>query len=428
VRRFYILWAGQLVSMVGSELTAFVLAIWIYQQHGSLSQYAIFSVVSLLPTLFISPFSGAIIDRINRRWAIIICDIGAAVGPVAILGLLWAGHLEVWAIYVALLVASVFSSAQASAYPAAVAQLVPRDKLAQANGLSQLRGSIPEILCPLLGGVLLARMGLEGVVTMDSLSFVVGIVATLAIVIPDLVRKEEPERLTPKALLADIADAVRHLRTHRDLGAFLVLLVLISFFHAIGRIVFIPYMLSFASESMLGIYLAIGGVAMVAASIAMSSLPRPRSLVQAMAITITIMGIGIALLSCRTSHIVFMIGLALLYAGIAIYASYATTFWQTKIKGEMLGRVFSLRISLGTLASILAYVLTGPLVERIQVSFEQSTFVESFPLTRWLIGPERGVAMGYVLLASGLLVAACGVVMNASVRFRAMSATPDEVD
>lgn len=68
---FIIIWLGQLVSLIGSELTAFALGIWVYQKTGSVTEYTLISLFTLLPGLFISPVAGALIDRLSRRWVMI---------------------------------------------------------------------------------------------------------------------------------------------------------------------------------------------------------------------------------------------------------------------------------------------------------------------------------------------------------------------
>ena len=60
-------WIGQLVSNLGSAMTAFGLGIWVYQETGSALQLALIVAAARVPMLLISPFAGALIDRWDRR-------------------------------------------------------------------------------------------------------------------------------------------------------------------------------------------------------------------------------------------------------------------------------------------------------------------------------------------------------------------------
>jgi len=76
MRVFLIVWFGQLVSFIGSGLTNFALGVWVYQRTGSVTQFSMILLFSLLPSILISPIAGAIVDRWNRRWCMILSFAG----------------------------------------------------------------------------------------------------------------------------------------------------------------------------------------------------------------------------------------------------------------------------------------------------------------------------------------------------------------
>ena len=80
MRTFLIVWSGQFVSLIGTGLTTFALAIWVFQETGSATQLAMIVLAARLPMLVVSPFAGALIDRWDRRMAMILADSGAAAG------------------------------------------------------------------------------------------------------------------------------------------------------------------------------------------------------------------------------------------------------------------------------------------------------------------------------------------------------------
>ena len=83
-RTFIVVWAGQLVSLVGSALTGFALAVWVFQETGSATRLALVLLSTILPGIVLGPLAGALVDRWDRRWAMILSDSGAAVGTLII--------------------------------------------------------------------------------------------------------------------------------------------------------------------------------------------------------------------------------------------------------------------------------------------------------------------------------------------------------
>jgi MFS family permease len=138
MRTFVLVWVGQLISLLGTHLTGFALGVWVFQRTGSVTQFALISVCTTLPGIIISPLAGALVDRWERRWAMILSDSGAGLSTLVIALLLLSNHLEIWHIYIATAVGSIFNAFQWPAYTAAITLLVPKRHLGRASGMTQL--------------------------------------------------------------------------------------------------------------------------------------------------------------------------------------------------------------------------------------------------------------------------------------------------
>src|SRR5436190_21391904 len=102
--RFYTLWIGQALSLLGSQLVQFAIIWHLTQTTSSATTLAIASMMGLLPQVLLSPFIGTWVDRGNRRIILIASDSTVALATL-ILALLFAlGVAEVWHIYVALFI------------------------------------------------------------------------------------------------------------------------------------------------------------------------------------------------------------------------------------------------------------------------------------------------------------------------------------
>ncbi|MEJ2734979.1 MAG: MFS transporter, partial [Anaerolineae bacterium] len=91
---FLTIWLGQVVSVVGSGLTSFALGVWVFEQTGSATQFALIGLSAVLPRVILSPLAGAIVDRWDRRRVMILSDAGAGLSTLAIVALLWTNQLE----------------------------------------------------------------------------------------------------------------------------------------------------------------------------------------------------------------------------------------------------------------------------------------------------------------------------------------------
>lgn len=78
MKTFFIIWTGQLVSMLGTNLTSFGLGVWIYEQTGRATPFAMTALFATLPGLFLSPIAGVFADRYNRRKLMILADTGGS--------------------------------------------------------------------------------------------------------------------------------------------------------------------------------------------------------------------------------------------------------------------------------------------------------------------------------------------------------------
>jgi sugar phosphate permease len=100
---FIIVWIGQLVSVIATQMTGFAMTIWIYQKTSRATALGLAQVFWVTPYLLISPVAGVMVDRYSRKLMMMVSDIGAGLTTAAILLLQAMGMLQVWHIYVAVI-------------------------------------------------------------------------------------------------------------------------------------------------------------------------------------------------------------------------------------------------------------------------------------------------------------------------------------
>ena len=279
MRVFLIVWFGQLISLIGSGLTSFALGVWVYQRTGSVTQFSLILLSAMLPSILISPVAGAFVDRWNRRWCMILSDSGAGITTVAIALLLTTGNLEIWHIYLAVSLSSVCKGFQLPAYTASTSSLVPKEFLPRASGMVQSAEACAQLISPLLAGVLLGIIQLEGVILIDFATFLFALTTLLFVRFPDAKTAALP--LDGKASLwREAVEGGTYIFVRPGLLALLIIFALNNFVLGMIEVLFTPLVLSFTSVTVLGTIQSIGGAGMLLGSVVMSIWGGPRTLIR----------------------------------------------------------------------------------------------------------------------------------------------------
>ena len=168
---FFVIWFGQLLSLLGTKMTRFALIIWIYQQTGQATEMALLGFFSFGAMVLASPFAGYWVDKLDRRRLMLWADFGAGIVTVATLVLVSQGALQVWHLYLGQAIVGVLDAFHLPAYTASISMLVPKEQYGRVSGLRSLAISIGEVLAPIFAGAAVVWIGIEGVMFFDVLSF-----------------------------------------------------------------------------------------------------------------------------------------------------------------------------------------------------------------------------------------------------------------
>ncbi|WP_440085392.1 amino acid adenylation domain-containing protein [Streptosporangium sp. LJ11] len=394
--RFALVALGQFVSMIGSSLSTLVLSIWVYQQTGSLTEFALINAIGMLPGIVAGPVAGAVADRWDRRRVMLAGDSAAALA-MGVLGLLvFAGGLQMWHIYLVVSVASVAGAFQRPAYVAAVAQLVPKRYLGHANGITHLGMGLGTVVAPMIGAGLIGVIGIEGVVALDVLSFLVGASTLLAVRFPDMLFRHRDE-----SFLKEITNGWRYIVQRPPLLRAMRFFVVHHVLYMIGFSVIVPMLLTERSTGMLGVALAAGGLGALCGSLAMGLWGGTPRRTTGLIIALGVSGVGMFVTGIESPYLP-VIGLFTIWFCDSIAEGHWLALVQAKVGLELQGRVLSLFMMTMMMTMPLGYLVMGPLAERyVQPLLEPGGALAGTVGSVIGTGPGRGLALLVVL--SGLL-------------------------
>ena len=127
--KFFTIWSGQALSLVGSALVQFSLVWWLTVEMDSATILATASLIALLPQIVLGPFIGALVDRWNRRVIMIVADTFIALATVLLIILFALGRAEVWHIYALLFIRSLGGALHFPAMASSTSLMVPKQHL-----------------------------------------------------------------------------------------------------------------------------------------------------------------------------------------------------------------------------------------------------------------------------------------------------------
>lgn len=433
MRAFLIIWIGQLISLVGSGLTSFALGVWIFDQTGQATPFALVAFLSSVPRILLSPLAGPLVDRWDRRKVMIAADTGSAVLTLVIAVLLFFGDLQIWHIYLLALLSACFGAFQEPAYMASITMLVPKKELTRASGMMQAGQSLETLISPLLAGVLFVVVGLRGILLIDFVTFFFAVGALMLIRIPQPERvSSEPEAGEGDEQPSIFKEAVfgfNYLRVRRGLFGLLWYFALINFLLNLSMVLSGPLVLSFSSAAALGAVQTASGAGMLLGSIALSVWGGPKKKVPAIFGFILLGGFGLLLMGLQPSVVFIGAGGFLLLMAIPLASGPSQALFQSKVAPGVQGRVFAIRGMISRSMMPLAFLLAGPLSDRLfEPLLRAGGDLAASPLAGLLgTGPGRGTGLIFVCAALLLFVVSALAFSNRHIR-NLESELPDLVE
>lgn len=366
--RFFAIWTGQALSMIGSALTQFVLIWWITQTTGSASALALAGIVALLPTALFGPVGGALADRWSRRAIMIVADAITALSIVILVALFATNSVQLWQVYTLMFVRATMQAFQSPAALASTPNLAPPEWLARVAGMNQAMQGVLTIAAAPLGALALAFLPLQGALLIDVVTAVLGIVPLLVYRIP---QPPPSAATTGNSMLADIREGARYVLHRRGL---------LILYGVVGLVV-LTVMPTFALTPLLVTGHFRGGVNQVAL---MEGFAGIGIILGGVLVSLRTWGdrrIGLVMasfaVSCGTVALTALAPANWLWLAVIWWTISGFTFstgnapmmaiFQTIIPNELQGRAFSLLNVVFGLAGPLGLAIAGPLAEAIGV-------------------------------------------------------------
>jgi DHA3 family macrolide efflux protein-like MFS transporter len=405
---FTIVWAGQLVSLLGTTMTGFALAYWAYITTGAATALALVGFFAFAPTMLVSPIAGALVDRWNRKLMMMLSDLAAISSTVAVLLLYSTGNLQIWHLYITGAFASVFGAFQFPAYSAAVTTMVSKKQYGRASGMLSTAQFASGIFAPILAAALIVTLGIGGILLIDVLTFLVAIGALLMVHIPQPVVTEEGLK-SRGSIWTESIYGFRYILKRPSLLGLQLVFFSINLVAVFGNTVSTPMILARTGNDpgVLGIVQSTMGIGGVAGSILLSVWGGPKRRVHGVLTGMGLGMFGMILMGLGRDLYVWPLAAFINLFFIPIVNGSNQAIWQSKVAPDVQGRVFATRAMIAQISVPVAMLLSGPLADYY---FEPAMAVGGSlePFFSSLVGSGPGAGMGLMFVIAGI----CGVLIG----------------
>jgi MFS transporter, DHA3 family, macrolide efflux protein len=363
--RFWTIWLGQALSLIGSALTQFVLVWWITQTTNSASALAIAGIAGLLPQAVLSPIGGAVADRYSRRLIMIVADAITALCMIVLVILFASKSIQLWHVYTLMAVRSSMQAFQTPASSASAAMLVPKDWLPRIAGMNQTLMGVMTIAAAPLGALALAWMPLERALLIDVATALLGIVPLFFYAIPQI-RNANPNA----SLLTDIREGLRFVRGNSGLIKLygLLGLVILTIFPTFSLLPLLIKDHFKGGINEVALLEGLSGIGMIVGGVLISVWP-PRNKALMFLISFVVSCGTVALTALAPSNMLWLAVAWWVLSGISFSTGQApmTAILQTIVPNQMQGRTAALMNTIMGFAGPIGLAITGPLGESFGV-------------------------------------------------------------
>lgn len=366
---------AKLVSSFGSAIYTFALGLYVLKTTGSGLSFAITLVVSILPTIIVSPFAGVLADKLNKKVLVITMDLLNGVLLLFIYFFSRSFGLSLYMIYISTFLISVISIIFDMSLQSAIPNIVSNDNLLKITSISKVIESVSSIIGPMIGGLVFAFWDIRFFILINGISF---ILAAISEIFMDFKLNINVIQIKYQkiSMLKDIFDAFKYIQGKLELKKIIVLLVALNFFTSLSLSVPLPYILNEVlkiDSYYFGIIQGACPIGMIIGAIFVKKIFNEMHfdrlliilnssfsiLIMLIALPLFLSKLHLNLIFINILYIIIMFCIGVVISLIDVPVFYIL---QKTIDAEFRARVLSLALSIVKIASPIALILSGSLI------------------------------------------------------------------
>ena len=413
MKNFYKLWLGELISNIGSGMTAFALSVYIYGKTGSVSYVSLITLLSFMPSIILSPIGGLLADRYDRRLLMIIGDLFSGLGLVYILWSIQAGEKSIVPIFIGITFSSIFTSLLEPSYRATLTDILEEENYAKASGLIQAAGSAKYLISPVIAGMILSVADIRVILLLDILTFI-----TTCLMI-FLVRKSMNSETQnyKKDSFKGLLEGLFIIKENRGVYSLVIIMFFVCFFMGFIQILIRPMILALSNVKTAGMMESLCALGLLIGSLWIGIAGIKKNYSKILAVACFFCGIFMSMTGVNENPAIIGISTFLFFSTLPFMNSCADVLVRVSIPNKLQGRVWGLISLITQMGTVAAYIISGIMADYIfEPMFNKNgLLVKNIGI---IIGTGKGRGIGFMLIFSGMgmLIMAIVIWKNGEIR------------
>ena len=421
MKKFMMIWIGELISSIGSGMTAFALSIYVYEMTGSVSYVSLVTLLAYLPTILLSPLGGVLADRYDRRILMIIGDLFSGLGLLYILWQIQIGAGSMLPILIGVTFNAVFVALLEPSYRATITDLLTQEEYDRASGMVQMAGNARYLLSPALAGILLAVADIRLILVLDISTFFITITMVA------LVRKtiQKPVKRETQGFLTEMKQGFTVITENKGILSLVIIMAFVCFFIGFVQTLTGPMVLAVSDARTVGILESVCAIGMLVGSVWIGFVGIRGGYARVLCGAGIFCGVFMALAGVNRNLWVTGIGIFLFFLSLPFMNTCADVLVRVNIPNELQGRVWGMISLLTQAGTVLAYASCGVLADYLFEPMLAEKGILAGSVGR-LIGTGEGRGIGFLLILSGIGMALCASTIGHSRGVRALQKNLEE--
>ncbi len=338
-RNYRLYFGGQGISLIGTWMQRIAMGWLVYRLTNSMFLLGFVGFLSALPMLFITPFAGVLVDRINRFQIVLWMQILATIQALILWLLVFTNTIQIWQIIVLSIFLGLVNAFDMPARQSFVVEMVDKkEDLGNAIALNSTMFNGARLIGPTVAGILIASTG-EGV------CFLVNAITFFAVIIGLLLMKIKEHKIEPQKshIFKEMQQGFHYTFSFMPIRSIILLLTLISIMgmpYAVLMPVFAGQILHGGPQT-LGFLMASAGVGAIIGALYLASKKTVFGLDRIIPISAGIFGIGIITFAISRMFLLSALFMTLVGFGMMVQMASSNTVVQTIIDDDKRGRVMS---------------------------------------------------------------------------------------
>lgn len=379
---FILLLQGSTVSVIGDLMYSVAIGYWVFEQTGSSSLMGVMTSISMFVTMFLSPFTGSIIDKCNRKWVLVGMDLLQSAIMLTIGVLAYMDKLNVPGVLIAAFLAAFCSVFYSPAVSTLMIDIIPDNDMVRGQSIFSGTNALINMIGTALSGVMVAFLGVPFIVVLNGLSNLYSAASEMFIHVPRTI--QQGTKVSVKNVLRDSKAAVKEIFSNPCLRVFVPGALILNLLAAGPLSLLLPFCMEKGfTVDMYGYLMSAWTAAGVICTLLLGVIKlKPKTRFYVMAVGFSASGIFL-IFGFLTTNFLLMCGLAFVgaflnCAGNTIFNASLMLALPEKNRGAILGFIQSASVG-GTALSTVLYGILGD-VFPLYIVFTIGTVLSLIPM------------------------------------------------